>query len=1389
MWALPRVDERATSAWSSGAPGSDAALARPDEVDGEPLEQTTPLRDPPYVQDGEVGVPPEADARQLAPLVLDTRPAPPTIGLRDARATTVQLVKRDGAYATVVDGVQVGRFAPPKEALTEARHWLPRFREVRDEARRRVPGPLCVGVRLEEGEIAPHRVEVQMVQRIVDHDNEVLRGEVVRRETVGAHSVEDLTAPFALLPYPATITRQPFVRIYDADARRRWEFARSRWQKGRRWAILRKIVWDNTNLSGNGAWRRLAGALLSGKGLKWAPLWRAALTFVSPRMNRLVQTALEFKTLAYNGYESVRAPPDPDRIKPYDYSIPELAASLRRIAATRADGSTNGRPWGFTPGELSRAGHPEDGALLYWLVYGESSTVEAARLAAEVEGEPDTQGSLRRLWSRVTQRPSWAYWSLDQSQLTGNFLDPRGLDPRVVARTYVAYDVVVEIEETPGAPVQRVSFRPLHAHGVDAGYLFVHMEEQLQELKEAVDAVTARLRTLASYGNTWIHRRLLVPDSTQGEWFGGVRALVGRVTNRDRQRAAQWRLQRAEQRRQSLRGTPMLLDVEGFRERMLGLLGQPAPPDAEQRRSRAVSSLAALPARLRGTQWLTADVYGQLLVALARLFLSAMGVAHGDDATSADADVAKVTGARLFWRWIDHYAPYLPPDDEALAAFVVPPSPYTTRVPVLVRRLPQLGVVASKVTSIFGRTALLPVAAVPADPLSARTAAKVAVTVTRRCWKNALESYRQVCWVVETESPLGVPSAFHFVQLHGGDARTIAARLRALPQLRAAAVGTDLLCVHGGQPVAVSAGEQVAEAFATQSTVRAKRNAAGTRRGGDAALLRRCKLEESRAALGAVAAYAGLVAARAAAHGTRLTRESLVFNCAQEAQRLALQAADVIELVYGERAGSQLVELVSRDDAVFACLPQAAYARVLLEQLDVWVGAQARLAASRRFDEPDDFGRSWRAADRRSASAFASALRTLAQRKEPPTDLPVMALQCMWVADNPAIERLLPADPVASSGLELQVSAAVRSHQRVAGLLEAGLADAAAHAALACAVAGRPINLVAWTLGPVRERVARALRAAAVPTPRRQPPAATPFDQRALLARSAALRLDTTLAYAGEDAASVVDIGELVRRMAVLSTGGRAEYHVPFGCPLAYDATPRDLSYVSELEEVPVWSEAVAAAADALELVPPQSSPPPVAVRARPLREGGRARHPHLVDTDGAEWGVHLHPMPPLVAPRAWPRGVSDSPPPIATQSAADTLALLEAWTGEGEPSPTRALRERARAVLWDVDRFVQVLLLLHTAPVPLEAPQLRLPDEWPDGAVGAAAACLALALGTLGQQRQLRTRLALAVRTDAQRAAAAQALGALRRAFGSEAAPAAAPLSEVALVLAARLP
>ena len=1384
MWAVPSDEHRTRSLWTDGASNRPAVgtLAEAIALNASPdtvvrQGRVSNLVDPPILYDKD----PDRERAQD-----DARPEPPSRGVRQ-QGTTVQVVKDQGGYFLVADGVIVpGK--PDGERWYHTKHWLPRFRDVRNSEGARTVGPLNIGMRLEEGETPPKAVRVVVNQRIVDQGTVLREYEPVLDEELPWHqAAKDRDAPYTLLPYPAYVSRPPTATIVDMDARRRWEFARRKWSAGRTISVVRNIAKLYRLATGAASQRNdylkdVENALNDESPAR--VMWRALLPRVSPTINQLVNTVSAFSEVALFGYESVKEAPT--QLRSYDFSIPALIAALRRIAGTRNDGTTPERRWGLNPVELTNEGYRAEAALLYYLVYGSTSVLSEAD--ARAVGAPEAEGDAaapQGLISRLLPGwPDWLRWNT--KSLTGNLLNPSGLDVVNVMQTRVEYNVEVHVtdDNLPGG--ERVfALQSLRANALDAGMIYAGLEDQVTELESAMRAVRERLRSMQSYGINWIHHRLHVADQRDGSVWGWGNLWASLSGIKDTEKRRQWAELSRAQRSQSLAGlrTPLVIDVNAFELRMYrmlygyrvtaeGTLTDEESDDARFARRAKGVLLAADPTSAGSGGSGGSDGGGPLdespeVVGLAegdfKRKLSQLAELHRRSLGLSQAAYRGMSKTRAFWRWVDMHIPSLGVrDDERLSGFVVPDTTAAEarrEPPMLVRRMPQLGTVSSKRFAAFGIASLLKVLDVPSDPLSNRKYAKAAVEAAKSCWSRSAEYYNTLRWVVEPTGPAGDaggPLGFHFLQCYDITPSERNFLFDKLSPLRPAQASLNLLALTGCQPMSVTSGEALANAYGTVDDNWAASVVSGMQRSGDAALMRRFGVVESRVGILATHVYASVVAIIAVqqAASDRGVSLALVESAIAKAREALLMIADQIEFLYG--AKSKRNELIGADDFYFGCSKGGDLTRTVLYHLDHWRVAQTQL----RRKSPSVFqktGTLWSAADKERITEFATALRRLATATAPPTDLPVMPMQSLWVINNPRVRYLQTFSVAAKgkTGVQLQLAEAIASFQRVRALL--GTADAAqtplSRAALECVVATRPVLLV------VREEEGYESLAIDVLsstgdlgiTVGTAPPTLytwevwPPVDERmlALLKSRAAMHRLDVLPPTRTDSSPTSPkspLDDLLLRFSSVKLDNASDPPARFliapGTPIgpaAFTTTALDLSHTSALEDAHLYPDVVQ---NSLTLSDPATAAygrGAILVKAAGLTDAnGQTRHPHLIEGGERggvrEWEIHLHQVAPL--PKSLTDSVSKAVAPLATSA----LQLLNDMEREARAAPTRRsqtwkMHDRVRSMMWNTDRVMQVILLMETAHLEDRTSNtlLVLDDSWGPSAVVHLAAAIAM--------------------------------------------------------------
>ena len=144
------------------------------------------------------------------------------------------------------------------------------------------------------------------------------------------------------------------------------------------------------------------------------------------------------------------------------------------------------------------------------------------------------------------------------------------------------------------------------------------------------------------------------------------------------------------------------------------------------------------------TAGVSLDTYNAFVVAQIDLYRQTLGL-------PADVVIERTDVGLLRWR--DIYAPVIAERYDARLAWYNVPLPLDSfrSIPddALVRRLPQVCVLRSKLQSAFGTTSVMKTIRVPHSNMSRRDGAKSAVDATVATWRNTTKTFREMKWTLE----------------------------------------------------------------------------------------------------------------------------------------------------------------------------------------------------------------------------------------------------------------------------------------------------------------------------------------------------------------------------------------------------------------------------------------------------------------------------------------------------------------------------------------------------------------------------------------------------------------------------------------------------------------
>ena len=128
---------------------------------------------------------------------------------------TVEVVKKNGKYSVVIDGV-----AQTEIQGSDARYNLVRFKESNVTQEQRVVHPVVVAMRLEEGEIAPETCVLRVTRHVQDNGVVLAGDEELGQYTIKPYSIGGTTCEALTLPYPSISTPEPHFDVIDHERER-----------------------------------------------------------------------------------------------------------------------------------------------------------------------------------------------------------------------------------------------------------------------------------------------------------------------------------------------------------------------------------------------------------------------------------------------------------------------------------------------------------------------------------------------------------------------------------------------------------------------------------------------------------------------------------------------------------------------------------------------------------------------------------------------------------------------------------------------------------------------------------------------------------------------------------------------------------------------------------------------------------------------------------------------------------------------------------------------------------------------------------------------------------------------------------------------------------------
>tara|TARA_B110001452_G_scaffold242619_1_gene225524 strand:- start:9192 stop:13925 length:4734 start_codon:yes stop_codon:yes gene_type:complete len=485
------------------------------------------------------------------------RPAPSTKAPKQD-TSTVEVVKRNGKYTLVMNGVSYGVMQPGVN-----RFWMPRFKETVVASTnvpgdtRRVVQPVLFALRVEDFESVPSESYVEASQRVINDGTVYMDNNTIKTIKLSPYQTGSGSAGVTILPYPLICTPPPYITVNDyskvldreltlklfhmpegdfknlqqsfdvlvgaAEAPREEDedlnltdlaskavkgvTAATKFLASTAYILLQlgvtaaQVGTKGASVLGSagitvGAGSAAAGGLaLGGAYMMWE--------YVRRRYKKQGVKKEELPAVSAALSSALNRGP-----KVYRITIDKLTNMLYRIAETRANGSTmskNDNTLGLSIHDMAHKGWNEEAAFMQWLMYGNGSR----------PGRDEVTGLYPE-----SSSPSHATLYKDsgasRAPVTLNTIGVQGLHGLSLANCRTEFSYVINIVESDGSKGPTIVIDPTRINGLDAGWLAAGYNEQFRECRRAVNCLRSRLSRLPGISRYMAAHGTLVSDSNHG---------------------------------------------------------------------------------------------------------------------------------------------------------------------------------------------------------------------------------------------------------------------------------------------------------------------------------------------------------------------------------------------------------------------------------------------------------------------------------------------------------------------------------------------------------------------------------------------------------------------------------------------------------------------------------------------------------------------------------------------------------------------------------------------------------------------------------------------------------------------------------------------------------
>ena len=464
-----------------------------------------------------------------------TRQAPSLVN-DNCDANTVEVVKHNGKYQVIIDGVSQRTIEKEDGVYKQAyTFWMPRFKERTiqvgsgdDVGYKRVVQPVVFGFRVEDFESVPSRCVVESMQRVINDGQVYMDDTKIKTSEVAPYQVNSGSANVAILPYPLICTPAPYVTIndyskaLDREIALKLHFAEAGVEEslvaayrvltgkaeGSIGSSLRELYAATAKIfkfARNTAAAAAAGSAIPVVGTVAGAgaylLWEYVKKLRGTNL-RLTDGELESSRAMLAA--ALNRGPTTHRV-----TLPQLTQMIYRIAETRANGSVvanTDNTLGWSIHDFEKLKWNAEAALLQWIMYG--------------SGERPERNEYTGLYEETANASHVGLYSLPEqarnAPATLNTIGVQGMHPLTLANSRTEFSYVIRIQESDGTPGPVIVLDSTRINGLDAGWIAAGYEEQFAECRRSVDCLRSRLARLPSVSRYMATHGSFVSDSNAG---------------------------------------------------------------------------------------------------------------------------------------------------------------------------------------------------------------------------------------------------------------------------------------------------------------------------------------------------------------------------------------------------------------------------------------------------------------------------------------------------------------------------------------------------------------------------------------------------------------------------------------------------------------------------------------------------------------------------------------------------------------------------------------------------------------------------------------------------------------------------------------------------------